>query len=400
MTESRISETSTLETQNLRDAVARESLIIFYQGMPSALLGHLLISIFVVFAMWPVIASQQLFLWGGLIWLITGARWLIVRRFFKRWPHISEHDMPGWQRGMTSLGVFQMSAWGSATFLIWPTEIAYKLVLVAVMAGLIAAGGIRLAVHRSSFWLYCVPIAVPTIFVLLLDGGRLEHTMAAMVMLFGGTTLLSVNRLSHIFLEGLETRFKMQALSRIDPLTGLLNRRSFDESFQDAWSQNVRASQSLGLLMLDVDDFKKFNDRYGHPRGDEALRDLAAVLCRVASRTTDLCARIGGEEFAVVVPATDFEGAQLIARQIIEQLKFEAIEHGGSPNGLLTVSIGIKVGVPQRDEKIEDFIDGADRALYQAKDNGRNRIEVAPMEPALTSVPLDGPPDAPAGEIL
>jgi len=162
----------------------------------------------------------------------------------------------------------------------------------------------------------------------------------------------------------------------------------------------VRASQFLGLLMLDVDDFKKFNDSYGHPRGDEALRDLATVLRRVASRTTDLCARIGGEEFAVVVPTTDLECAQLIAQQIIEQLKLKAILHGGSPNGLLTVSIGIKVGVPQRDEKIEDFIDGADKALYRAKDNDRNRIEVAPMEPALTIVPLDGPPDEPADGIL
>jgi hypothetical protein len=210
MTESRIAETSTLATQNLRDAVARESLIIFYQGMPSALLGHLLISVFVIFAMWPVIASQQLFLWGGLIWLITGARWLSVRQFFKRLPHISEQDTSRWQRGMSFLAVFQMSAWGSAKFLIWSAEIAYKLVLVAVMAGLITAGGIRLAVHRSSFWLYCVPIAVPTIFVLLLDGGQLEQTMAAMVVLFGGTTLLSVNRLAHIFHEGLKVRFKMQ----------------------------------------------------------------------------------------------------------------------------------------------------------------------------------------------
>jgi len=379
MTESRISETSILATQNLRRAVARESLIILYQGMPSALLGHLLISIFVIFAMWPVIASQQLFLWGGLVWLITGVRWLSVRRFFKRWAQITEEELPRWQRGMSLLAVFQMSVWGSATFLIWPAEIAYKSVLVAVIGGLISAGGIMLAVHRSSFWLYCVPISVPTIFVLLLDGGRLEHAMAAMVLLFSGTTLLSVNRLSHIFIEGLEVRFKMQALSRIDPLTDLLNRRSFDESFQHAWNQNARASQSLGLLMLDVDYFKKFNDSYGHPRGDEALRDLATVLRRVASRTTDLCARVGGEEFAVVVPTTDLEGAQLIARQIIEQLTLEAIPHAGSPSGLLTVSIGIKVGVPQRDEKIEDFIDGADKALYRAKDNGRNRIEVAPV---------------------
>jgi diguanylate cyclase (GGDEF)-like protein len=130
--------------------------------------------------------------------------------------------------------------------------------------------------------------------------------------------------------------------------------------------------------MLDVDYFKKFNDSYGHPCGDEALRNLAKVLRRVASRTTDMCARIGGEEFAIVVPVTDLDGAKLVARQIIEELKLEAIPHRASPHGLLTVSIGIKAGVPQRKEKIADFIDGADKALYRAKDSGRNCIDVAP----------------------
>jgi diguanylate cyclase (GGDEF)-like protein len=201
-----------------------------------------------------------------------------------------------------------------------------------------------------------------------------------MVLLFSCTMLYSVHRLTSIFRKGFEMRFKMQALSRIDSLTDLLNRRSFDESLYDAWNQSVRAGQSLGLLLLDVDHFKKFNDSYGHPRGDEALRDVAKVLRRVASRTTDLCARIGGEEFAVVVPVTDLDGAQLVARQIIEELKREAIPHCESPGGLLTVSIGLKVGVPKREENIATFIDGADKALYCAKNSGRDRIEVASQD--------------------
>jgi len=381
MTESHLSEIPTLATQNLRDAVARESLAILYQGMPNALLGHLLISSFLVFALWPVIASQQLLIWSAMVWAMAGIRGYNAYKFFKRWPEVSQEEMPVWRRNLVGMTILQMSVWGSATFLIWPAELPYKAVLVAVIAGVIAAGGVMLAVHRSSFWVYCLPIAVPTIFALLLDGGRLELIMAVMLLLFSGMMLFSVNRLTSIFLEGLEVRFKMQALSRIDSLTDLPNRRSFDESFSDAWHQSVRAGQSLGLLLLDVDYFKKYNDSYGHPRGDVALRDLATVLRRVASRTTDLCARIGGEEFAVVVPTTDLEGAQLVARQIIEELKLEAIEHRASPNGLLTVSIGIKVGVPLRGEKIEDFVDGADKALYRAKDAGRNRIEVAAQSP-------------------
>lgn len=117
MTESRLTETPTLATFNLRGEVARESLMIVYQGMPNALLGHLLISSFVIFALWPVVASERLLVWDGLIWVVAGIRWLNVWRFFKQRPHVSERDLPFWQRVMTLLEVLQTSVWGSATFL-------------------------------------------------------------------------------------------------------------------------------------------------------------------------------------------------------------------------------------------------------------------------------------------
>jgi diguanylate cyclase (GGDEF)-like protein len=377
MTLSTLPNSSVPPVSDQSDAVYREALVLLYRGMTNAMLGHMITSGFVVYALWPVVDNQRLLAWGLVVWAVALVRGLGALRFLHLWPQLGMSKLPFWQHGFVLMTLMQTSLWGSVTVFVWPETLTYKALLVAVLVGIIAAGGVMLAVQRRSFWFYCLPIAVPAIFVLLLDGGRLERVMAALVLLFSLLMLVSVNRLTSIFLDGLDVRFKMQALSRIDALTDLPNRRSFDEFFSDAWQHSVRAGQSLGVLLLDVDFFKKYNDRYGHPRGDEALRQLATVLQRVASRSTDMCARIGGEEFAVIVPTTDLQGARLVAQQIIDQLAAEGIVHSDSPSGILTVSIGIKVGVPGRHDTRESFIDAADQALYRAKGAGRDRIEIA-----------------------
>ena len=174
----------------------------------------------------------------------------------------------------------------------------------------------------------------------------------------------------------MESRFRLQALSRTDPLTQLSNRRAFDEFLSEVWQQSIRTSQSVGILVIDVDQFKSYNDRYGHPQGDEALKQLASVLRDVASRSTDMCARVGGEEFVILMAATDDEGSLQVAREVQKKLEEERIEHQASATGLLTVSIGINNVVPDKNAATETFIEHADQALYRAKDLGRNRIEI------------------------
>ncbi len=114
-------------------------------------------------------------------------------------------------------------------------------------------------------------------------------------------------------------------------------------------------------LLIDVDKFKDYNDRYGHPRGDEALRQLADVLRQVASRSTDMCARIGGEEFVILMAATDQEGSLQVAAEVQSQLSKENIVYATSPTGSLTVSIGINSLVPGRDTSLETFIEAQTR---------------------------------------
>ena len=249
--------------------------------------------------------------------------------------------------------------------------------MAAVLIGIISAGGVILATHTRSFVVYCGPIAAPLVYQLMQGGGRVQDVLAGMVILCVAVLLIAVSRLESTFFEGLKLRLRMDALSKIDALTDLANRRGFDECMDDVWQNAVRSSQPVGLILIDIDLFKEYNDRYGHPKGDEALIRVAQLIRDVASRGTDLCARIGGEEFAVVMAATDLDGSVRIARDITAAIHEATLEQGGSPQSKLTLSLGVSSCIPTQQDASHAFLESTDRALYEAKHNGRDRVEVA-----------------------
>lgn len=173
---------------------------------------------------------------------------------------------------------------------------------------------------------------------------------------------------------------QLETLSRIDPLMGIGNRRAMEEALAMAHQRAARYGRSYSVILLDVDHFKLYNDSYGHPRGDRALRDVGAEIAG-AIRMLDTAYRYGGEEMLVLLPETGEEGAQSVAERICRSVAALAIEHKGSPQGILTLSAGLATSHPQPDGSspgILDLLGAADRSLYGAKDSGRNRIgEVA-----------------------
>ncbi|MES2127055.1 MAG: diguanylate cyclase [Pseudomonadota bacterium] len=194
-------------------------------------------------------------------------------------------------------------------------------------------------------------------------------------------------------LEG--SNAKLEALSTTDSLTGITNRRGFDGALKAEWRRAKRANLPLSLVMLDVDHFKAFNDRYGHQAGDQCLRDVANVIANHARRTSDLAARYGGEEFALLIPATNGPDALLIARAICEDLQRLGVPHAGSPYGVVTISIGIAALVPHEHNSAEILVHDADQALYRAKQEGRNRAALAGQPTAQRPAPLPVPTSAP-----
>ena len=168
---------------------------------------------------------------------------------------------------------------------------------------------------------------------------------------------------------------KLHALSRTDMLTGIANRRAFDERLQLAIQQRKRQRSHLSVVLIDVDHFKKYNDRYGHPAGDAALQAVAKALGSTITRGTDLAARVGGEEFALLLEDTDAAGALHCAGRLRAVLHDAALPHELNPGGLITVSAGIAQLQP--DDDAAALYARADTALYRAKQAGRDRAMIA-----------------------
>lgn len=168
---------------------------------------------------------------------------------------------------------------------------------------------------------------------------------------------------------------EMQLMARVDALTGVGNRRDFSESLENEVRAAERAGEPLGLLMIDVDHFKAYNDHYGHPKGDQCLRDVAALLKRVVRRPRDRLARYGGEEFVVLLPGTPLQGVVEVGREILEHMRRLALPHAASPSlGIVTVSLGASALEPARKEDGATLLRHADEALYAAKGAGRDRL--------------------------
>jgi diguanylate cyclase (GGDEF)-like protein len=166
---------------------------------------------------------------------------------------------------------------------------------------------------------------------------------------------------------------QLAVLSATDGLTGVANRRYFDEAFAREWGRTARTGEMLALVMLDVDYFKRYNDHYGHLSGDDCLRDVANLLTAHYRRTGDVVARYGGEEFVLLTQVTDAQAAFNAADALREALYNLALPHVASPLGVVTVSIGLAVRMPSANESADSLLQQADQMLYQAKAAGRNR---------------------------
>lgn len=191
--------------------------------------------------------------------------------------------------------------------------------------------------------------------------------------------------LTAVTLELREANERLSRLSQQDGLTGLANRRRFDLDLARELARSRRDKLPLSLLIADIDHFKRYNDSYGHPAGDECLRRVAAALRTAFRRPLDVVARYGGEEFAVILPDTAEEAARHCAEEAMRALAELAIEHNDSPAAaVVTLSAGISGCVPECDLLPEALVERADRALYAAKHAGRNRIV------AFSELPLPG----------
>jgi diguanylate cyclase (GGDEF)-like protein len=198
-----------------------------------------------------------------------------------------------------------------------------------------------------------------------------------------GALDLAIIALAILFSQQLRRRLEVEetlrVLARTDGLTGLNNRRTFEERADEAWLVMERSGRPLSMLLIDVDNFKGFNDLYGHSAGDDALVAVARCIDGNVRRPADVTARYGGEEFAVLLPDTDTAGARQIAEQIRAAVQALGMRHVASAHHVLTISIGLASTANHRFANHRAFVNAADAVLYEAKDTGRNRVLSYPV---------------------
>lgn len=171
---------------------------------------------------------------------------------------------------------------------------------------------------------------------------------------------------------------QLESLSYHDPLTNVANRRMYDKTIEVEWARAQRHQTPLSLIVMDIDNFKQYNDHYGHGVGDKCLVDVADALDGVASRPSDLMARYGGEEFALLLPDTDREAAVKLAERCRKAVYSRQIAHEKSDVAdVVTISSGVTTMVPSTNSSPASIFEAADKMLYQAKSNGRNCVEYA-----------------------
>lgn len=294
-----------------------------------------------------------------------------------------------YHRLFISISLFQGILYGVAwTYLLQPNSPTIASIVVLTMIGLSASAVVGYASDIRVILAFFMPTVLPCFVGLLIKGDSLSHALAALTLLYSVVILKTTIPVNKSILDAFElneqlrkqiaireqAEAKLLALTRIDGLTGIANRRYFDECLKAECRRAERDSYKLSLLMIDIDSFKSFNDTNGHVAGDDCLKQVANVLKKAAQRSGELAARVGGEEFAILLPGSTNEEAAKRAEFVQLSLRKIAIPHNStivSDCDIVTVSIGVASFV--KGWEMTDLVQAADQALYKAKSSGRNQ---------------------------
>ena len=337
------------------------------------LLGNLIGSLALVTGLWSQAPNSWLLGWLFIMMLLNSARWLTNRQFPRG--QLETRQLQRWENFFIISVTLSGMLWGLAGGLFYPFGDAEQRMFIAVIiVGICAATTTTLSYHRFAFFLFLLLAIPPLTIRLVMDASATANTIGYVIP-FYFLLLCTLSRKLYITTSNATSdriSSKLQAMQ--DHLTGIANRRAFDEVMSREWLRSLRNNRPLALIIADIDNFKACNDRYGHPMGDKVLEAIAALLESRIRRGADLAARIGGEEFAVLLPETDLTGAIYLAEEI--RASTEAL-HLQFNNELpkQTLSLGVASLTPTSDMDSRLLFFRADEAVYQAKRSGKNRVE-------------------------
>ncbi len=370
---------------------AEQIRLLYHQGATIQVLG-IFTAIVSVAMLWAVADHHGLLIWLLCAVAITLVRLAINVAFARR--HPTDDEIVPWGRAYVA-GTFAGGlVWGALALFFdpaWPAP--YQVVLFVIYTGITAGAFNTNTPYFVAFPMFYLPPVGCLMFVMLQHAGEGYRALAALFVIYIVLMYLSALKFHNHMAQSLKVRFDNEQLANklarsnqmltdlanLDELTKLDNRRSMDRFLDHEWVRHQRSAQPLSLLYIDIDYFKQYNDSYGHDAGDHCLVEVAHTLKSNAQRMSDMAARFGGEEFAIILPETASDEAQHIAEQMRNDVKLLHIPHCRSAAAdHVTISVGVATMVPQPGDSEERLRIAADRALYQAKEEGRDRVCVSP----------------------
>lgn len=364
-------------------AVRQEQLAVLFRHAPLVLAANFVLPVLVAFVLWPVVGHELMMAWLFAIYMLTIARTVLVMYYFRHGEPAP--DINFWAWAFVTGSAISGCLWGSTGVLFFtPEHILHLCFVLIVLVGLAAGSSASLASFLPAYYSFAIPLITPFGIRSLLEGGETFVTIGIMVFLFLAVSLGFGRNISATIVGSIRLRFenvellqRLQQISYQDALTGIANRRRFDEYLALELQRAQRDGIPLSLILLDVDFFKAFNDNYGHAAGDQVLRQIARAMSTNLYRPADLVARFGGEEFAVVLPGTGITEAAEIAERLRMAVAALGIRHAHSQIAShVTASMGVAGAGARSATILEELIARTDQALYQAKNTGRNRVVV------------------------
>ena len=367
-------------------AVAAAQVEQAFHQLPVSLLAGLVNGLLLTYILWDVMGHSILNVWLTALLAVTAVRYAMLLAY--RRASSPEKTEQRWRRyavvGACAAGI----VWGAAGFFLFhPSSFPYQMLLAFVLGGMVAGGIPLLSFLGAAYPCFMIPMVLPISYRMFAVGDEVHSIMGMMILVFGAAMLAAAMQMRRFFramvdfeLQLSHSREAGQALERmlrVDALTGIANRRLFDEMLAREWRRAKREGSVLSLIIADIDHFKAYNDRYGHPAGDECLRAVARAMSAVLNRPGDIAARIGGEEFAFLLPDTPPEGAARVGELIRKRVMELGLSHAAAVSGRISVSLGLASSELPDIATPSDLLRSSDKALYQAKRQGRNRLAIA-----------------------
>lgn len=351
-------------------ARAEQLRVIFKHGA-IVFLANLSGGVTLVAGLWAVAPRHQLLAWLLILVLLSLARWVKGRQLARQ---PVDPATVGRQDALLVSGTLLSGlVWGSAALLFYlHGQPQYGLFLALILVAMTAASIVLLAFHPYAYLVFCMPVVIPLAIELGLDQGAAQMAIALVMPIYYSLLIILSRQIYQFTHEAIVNSLVRERHALIDQLTAIPNRRAFEEFLEREWIRGIRSGRPLSLILCDVDEFKTYNDRYGHAVGDSILRSVAGLFRQAARRRTDLAARIGGDEFAMIAPETGASGVVTIVRGIEESR--DALAQGTFGTWRFpSLSFGVCTVTPSDSASVFELFEAADAALYKAKRAGRGR---------------------------